>query len=28
LVAYEDRNRLRAGLLKEMILVAVENSDY
>ncbi|HOK50092.1 MAG TPA: CtsR family transcriptional regulator [Sedimentibacter sp.] len=28
LVAYEDRNRLRAGLLKEMILVAVENSGY
>jgi transcriptional regulator CtsR len=28
LVAYEDRNRLRADLLKEMILVAAENSDY
>ncbi|HBC29907.1 MAG TPA: CtsR family transcriptional regulator [Clostridiales bacterium] len=28
IVAYEDRNRLRADLLKEMILVSVENNDY
>jgi transcriptional regulator CtsR len=28
IVAYEDRNKLRADLLKEMILVSVENSDY
>ena len=28
IVAYEDRNKLRADLLKEMILVSVENNDY
>ena len=28
IVAYEDRNKLRADLLKEMILVSVENTDY
>ena len=28
IVAYEDRNRLRAYLLKEMILVSVEDNDY
>jgi len=28
IVAYEDRNKLRADLLKKMILVSVENKDY
>ncbi|MDD3227550.1 MAG: CtsR family transcriptional regulator [Tissierellia bacterium] len=28
IVAYEDRNKLRAYLLKEMILVSVEDNDY
>lgn len=28
IVSYEDRNKLRADLLKEMILVSVENNDY
>ena len=28
IVAYEDRNKLRADLLKKMILVSVEHDDY
>ena len=28
IVAYEDRNKLRADLLKKMILVSMEHDDY